>query len=923
MPATVFISYSHKDEDWKDRLITHLGVLEEQNLLRTWNDRDLRAGELWLEGIQNEIDDARVAVLLISANSLTSKFICNQEVPRFLELWKQAGITIFPVIIKDCAWKKVPWLSQFQVRPRDGKPLALRGVRIDSELTAIAEEILDIVDGGLPVLPGLPEGIEHRNDAAFLPSLHQIPSPPADFTGRQEDLSVLKASLTAGGAAAIFGLQGMGGVGKTALALKLAEELETRYPDAQLFLDLKGVASQPLTAADAMAHVVRSFHPDVRLPQHEAEMAGLYRSILHGKRALLLMDNARNSEQVEPLIPPPGSLLLVTSRFRFTLPGLIVRDLHELSEDDARALLLSIAPRIGSAASEIAGLCSRLPLALRFAGRALAERPSLSPADYSRRLRAGKELDPVGSSLNVSYKLLSKHQQRLWRLLAAFPGTFDALAAAAVWDLETDPASDTLADLVRSSLMEWEGKDGRYRLHDLARNFADRRLKDVERDLARRRHAEHYLWVLRAANGLYEMGSESVIPGLRLLDTEWSNIVAGQLWSSQSIEEEASRICSDYPKAGGLLLDLRQHPRDRIHWLELALAAARNNHDREREGHHLGSLGLAYATLGEPRRAIELYEQTLTIDREIGDRRGEANALNNLGVAYADLGEHRRAIVLYEQALILDREIGNRRGEANALNNLGFAWTYLGEPQRALELCSEALAIDREIGDRRGEGNALNNLGAAYADLGDHQSAIELYEQALLIDREIGDRRGEGNALNNLGLAHAALGEPRRAIELHHQALAIEREIGHRRGEGQVLGNLGNAYTDLGQPQRAIEFHEQALAIDREIGDRRGEAADLGNLGISYKNLGENQRAIDLYEQQLVIAQEIGDQLGEANASWNLGREIEKAGDTRRAAALMQICVDYLHTVGDPDAEKFVAHIAAVRARITETPPND
>src|ERR1700681_3356558 len=262
MPApSVFISYSHKDEVWKDRLVSHLGVLEEQDLLRTWNDRNLRTGEVWLDGIQSEIDGGRVVVLLISANSLTSKFILHQEVPRFLELRKQAGMTIFPVIVKDCAWQKVSWLAELQLRPRDGKPLALRGIRMDSELRAIAEEILEIIDSG-PAVIACTVSVTSSTGTS-LASLHQIRAPPADFTGRAEDLSALKSALAGGGAGAIFG---MGGVGKSALAFKLAEELAPLYPVAQLYLDLKGVDPHPLSSTQAMAHVIRSFPPEVRLP---------------------------------------------------------------------------------------------------------------------------------------------------------------------------------------------------------------------------------------------------------------------------------------------------------------------------------------------------------------------------------------------------------------------------------------------------------------------------------------------------------------------------------------------------------------------------------------------------------------------------------------------------------------------------------
>ena len=458
MPTTptVFISYSHKDEAWKDHLLDHLGGLEGEGFLKTWNDRDLGAGDEWFEKIQGAMNEARVAVLLVSAHSLKSKFIRHKEIPHLLERRTKDGMTFIPVIVKACAWDELPWLARFQVRPVDGKPLAgFRGNGRDAELTKIAKEILKIVrNGALVTQTPAPKVVQQPPAPA---PLHQLPTPPPDFTGRQEDLDFLRPHLAQGGTGAIFGLRGMGGVGKTTLALKLAAELKPEFPDAQIYLDLKGVDPQPLTGAQAMAHVIRAFHPEARLPEGDAEVAGLYRTVLDGKRVLLLMDNAAGKEQVQPLIPPSTCLLLVTSRFHFALPGMVDRDLEEMSETEARDLLAKIAPRVGDAADEIARLCGGLPLALRLAGSALSERRSLSPVEYVRRLKEGKErFDGVDASLNLSYELLDEERQRLWCLLAVFPGSFDGKAAAAVWELDPEAAQDGLDELVRISLVDLE-----------------------------------------------------------------------------------------------------------------------------------------------------------------------------------------------------------------------------------------------------------------------------------------------------------------------------------------------------------------------------------------------------------------------------------------------------------------------------------
>ena len=269
--------------------------------------------------------------------------------------------------------------------------------------------------------------------------LHEVPPPPADFTGREDELKELLASIEIGGVT-ISGLQGMGGIGKTALALKLVELLKPRYPDAQFFLDLKGASTQPLTVAEALAHVVRAYHPTAKLPDSESELRGLYLSVLDGQRALLLMDNAANAEQVEPLIPPAGCLLLVTSRQHFTVPGLAAKNLDTLSAADARDLLLTIAPRIETQADEIAALCGHLPLALRLAAAAMVKYRNLSPADYVRRLRDRQQrLQLIDASLSLSYELLSEELRERWRWLAVFPDTFAGYAAAAVWEVEARP----------------------------------------------------------------------------------------------------------------------------------------------------------------------------------------------------------------------------------------------------------------------------------------------------------------------------------------------------------------------------------------------------------------------------------------------------------------------------------------------------
>jgi tetratricopeptide (TPR) repeat protein len=322
----------------------------------------------------------------------------------------------------------------------------------------------------------------------------------------------------------------------------------------------------------------------------------------------------------------------------------------------------------------------------------------------------------------------------------------------------------------------------------------------------------------------------------------------------------------DYDRAYDMLGSasdwLRHHGRVRegLQVLEPFLAeTVRHAMTPDRVGQSLGSVGLAYHSLGQVQRAISYYEQRLAIAREIGDRRGVATFLGNLGLAFKYVGQVDRAIDYYARTLDIWRAIGDRQGEGNALGNLGIAYTDMGQVDRAIGYYEQALDILHQIGDRVGEGSVLGNLGLAYKDMGQVDRAVGYYVQQLVICREIDDRLGEGNALGNIGIAYKDLGEVDRAIRYFEHALLIAREIDDRQGEGNSMGNLGTAYARLGEVDRAIGYFEHALLIAREIDDRQGEGNSMGNLGAAYARLGEMDRAIGCYEQALRIGQQTKD----------------------------------------------------------------
>ncbi|HEY0834885.1 MAG TPA: NB-ARC domain-containing protein, partial [Azospirillum sp.] len=431
--------------------------------------------------------------------------------------------------------------------------------------------------------------------------LHQLPPDLPDFTGRAADLQRLLAALDreSGGAAAVTAIRGMGGIGKTTLAVHAARRLVARYPDAQILVNLQGHSEAPsLTPVEAMAQVVRAFHPETPPVDDPAQMQALYRSVLAGKRALILLDNAADAAQVRDLVPPSPCGLIVTARDPIPLPGATRLELHELARPESLALLRSAAGRDDVTEAEwdtIAALCADLPLALRVAGSFLAEAIDWTAADCIRDLSDERTrpdrltLDGlpdtgVAAVLGLSARRLAQSNPTLaarWQDLSVFPADFDPRAAAAVWRVEEDEAKRTLTTLLGRSLVLFDTDERRYRLHDLmrpvaARVFAVAGVEDPEPGSEGRlfganlRHAEHFCNVLGEADDLFLKGHDGVLQGLRLYDREAKNITTAAAWVRENAKEghPATILANQFPNAGVYVLSLRLHQREWIVWLE-------------------------------------------------------------------------------------------------------------------------------------------------------------------------------------------------------------------------------------------------------------------------------------------------------------------------------------------------------------------
>lgn len=747
------------------------------------------------------------------------------------------------------------------------------------------------------------------------------------FVGRESQAEAVKAALRRGHSLVIAGA---GGVGKTELAIHMAKALQAEYPDGQLFISLQSTREKPRSVLEGLQEIIRTYHPEVQLSHDITTLSAIYRSTLSGKKTLIILDDVSAEDYVRPFIPPSGSALLVTSRRKLDLPNFTNISLDQLSYEEARFLLQSLAHNVtDEEADEICELCGYLPLAIHLAGSFLSSYRTVSPRDYIEQLReclrAHTEVQSssllehsVKSALDLTAKHLDKKALNVFYRLSVFPESFDARAESQIC---RDLNNNALKKLKRFGLIKYSDAVDRYRLPSRTRTYALSHLDDLHYQRTSKRHAKYYLATAKRAADLYLRGNGFITKGLRLFDLEWENIGAGQGWAAShaGADKEAAHLCSRYPMFAGELLELRRPPRDQISWFEAGLNAAQKAGDQPATSHLLNKIGRTYASIGEPHRAIKKHEEALEIARQEDEQKLLTDILGNLGWAHEALGDYRKAIEYYEQQLSNAQRANNRRNEGVALGHLGRAYAALGRHHHAIEYQEQALSISREIGNRRAEGAALGNIGRAYAAIGEPRLAINYHQQALEIAREIGDLRGEGNVLGNLGWAYATIGQIHRAVDFYERSLIIARQMGNRRAEAAALDNLGRAFGALGEHRRSIDCHEQSLSIDRAIDDPRGEGTSLGSLGEAYASLGEYHHAIELFERSLKIARQINNRRAEGGAMGNLGRVYTALGQYGKALEFFEASLKTAREVRNRRAEAYALRgMASVLSEVGE-----
>jgi tetratricopeptide (TPR) repeat protein len=773
-------------------------------------------------------------------------------------------------------------------------------------------------------------GNDKRVDTRSTDKREAVSSSPLLF-GQLRVLDGARKALRDGQSVMLLGSRG---IGKSTLALRLAHELRSDFQDRVLFLQVPAGGDVRESVKNALRAVIQAAHPDIELSDDLAVLVSLYRHTFGGNRTLIVLDDVESPDVVKALLPtPPGSALLVTSnRVRHSkLPGVLTFVLDRLMPEEARELLLGIAPNTPvEVADEICSLCDNMPLAIHLAGGLLSSERSIRPATLIKLLREeGRDLSErewpdvpngVAASLRASYKLLRPDTARILRQLSVFTTSFDMRAAQSV----CGPGSlDIIDELGRRALVIFYASSDRFVLHPLIRSFVAAVSDEEERYVAAARHATHFEVVLRHADEMYQLGGSEVQEALSLFDLEWENIQAGQAWAAAHYQGDAAmaELCIAYPNSGRYLLELRQPPDLRIRWIEAALTAVRKLGRTEVAAVYLYALGLAYEDKGDYRRAISLFEEAQSISQKAGFRDVEDATIASLGRAYQELGETQRAVEFFEQALAAARARGDIRSESTLLNSMGSVYLSWGEARRGINYFEHALELARKMGNRRNESVILGSLSNAYLALGDYHKAIDIFKQSMTASRELGFKHGEATSLNNMGIALLNIGEMGKAVEATEQALRIFHEIGDRHGEARALGNLGLALAEQGKIRNAIKHYEQQLVIDREIGDRHGEANALGNLGTAYSSTGDNRRALKLLGQALNIFREIGNRYGEVSALSSLAGIYESMGDHERALETFERALSQARETNNAPEEGIVLHnIGNVYTKLGDLP---
>jgi tetratricopeptide (TPR) repeat protein/transcriptional regulator with XRE-family HTH domain len=648
----------------------------------------------------------------------------------------------------------------------------------------------------------------------------QLPCAVAGFTGRASQLKELTGLLDRNDTVVISAINGTAGVGKTALAVHWSHQIADRFPDGQLYVNLRGFdpSGQPVQPTEAIRGFLDALGvPAQQIPAGLAEQAALYRSQLADRRILVVLDNACDTSQVRPLLPgSAGCLTVITSRDH--LGGLIVSEgaraipLDLMTTAEAHDLLagrlgperLATEPR---AVSDLIELCVNLPLALSIVAARATLTPALSLTELAGQLRDVRDrlhaLDIGDTSINLSavfswsYRTLSAAAALMFRLLSLHPGpVISVSAAASLVGTGRDQVRAALSELTRAQLLT-EPSAGRFVYHDLLRSYSDGKARQEETERARHaalhRMLDHYLHTAHAATLLLNPPNDRLSlaepqPGTsvdELTDDEraWQWFTTESLVFPAAIDRAADVGFDTH--AWQLACSVASFCIRAGHWTQMvttqlvAIAAAERAGEPHGQAWSLRELGRAYIRLGRYPDAQASLLRALDLDERLGDLIGQARSYNNLGIVSYAQGVHPQALEHGKAAYALFHAAGHQAGQADALNAIGWMQTQLGQHAEALRSCAQALELHRAVGSRHGEADTWDSLGYAHHNLGEHRRAVTCYHNALDLYQKLGSRHPQADTLIRLGDTHQDTGDFHAAHHFWQRALPILDDLHH------------------------------------------------------------------------------------------------------------------------------------------------